>query len=50
MIVSLGTVAGILVVGLLAVIPFLLDYVASAAPRPVPVRVGAAAAGGRRRV
>jgi hypothetical protein len=48
LIVTVGTVAGILVVGLLAIIPFMLDY-ASGRPARTRVRVGEAAAGGHRR-
>jgi hypothetical protein len=46
LIVTLGTVAGILVVGLLAIIPILLDYAPGRRPAPSIVRVGEVAAGG----
>ena len=49
LIVTLGTVAGILVIVLLAIIPSVLDY-ASGRPARAVVRVGGAAAGGHRPV
>jgi hypothetical protein len=49
LIVAVGTVAGILVIGLLAVIPSLLDYASGRPLVPIAVRGAGAAAGGPRR-